>query len=483
MNLFTFKFLILISFLITITSCSTPKKSDRQATYFGGEIINPNTNYVVLSKGYDFRDTIFLDDNNRFIYKIDSLQDGLYSFKHNPESQVVILEKGDSILIRLNTIEFDESLVFTGDGARKNNFLIDTYLQNEKERQQLRRVGFKLSPPYFKNQQDSLLNVKLSSFEKLTKKNSLSNLSKKITQASFVYDYYTRHEMYFNIKHDIKGKNAVRDIVSSPFFNYRNLINFNDNDIKRLYSYNRFLNFYFANIPLSNQITENREFETHFDKTLYKINLIDSLIQHSFIKDNLLRRVTSNFLLNSENNLESNKILKRYLLINSDKKSQKELKELAGLISKLRPNNIIPDQDLITSKGETIKLSSLFNQPITALYFWSMESKKHYERAHNKVQYLKSLHPNIDFIAINTDDEQTKNWLKTIKRHHYNLDYEYEFKNSKHASEELLIYYRNKVILVNQEGKIINSKADLFASSFEKQLLYYTTQLTRIAEQ
>jgi hypothetical protein len=103
-----------------------------------------------------------------------------------------------------------------------------------------------------------------------------------------------------------------------------------------------------------------------------------------------------------------------------------------------------------------------------------MESKDHYVRAHKKASYLKTLYPGIDFIAINTDGDQIKNWLKTIKRHRYDLDYEFGFKYPKCSSEELVIHYRNKVILVNQEGKIINPNTDLFASIFEKQLMQYT---------
>ncbi|GGX30640.1 hypothetical protein [Aquimarina muelleri] len=454
-------------------SCSTPEKSNRKYTYFGGEIVNPNTNYVILSKNSDYDDTIFLDRNNRFMHKIENQEEGLYYFKHNPENQVILLEKGDSILIRLNTLEFDESLVFTGDGAAKNNFLIDLFLQDEIEREELRRTDFRLSTSLFKKKQDSLLNLKLITYKKLVKRNNLSNLAKKITQASLIFDYYTRHELYFNRRYEIGGINATKRL-STSFFSYRNKINFNDEELKRSYSFHRFLNYYFINASLSNYANKLSKYNNQSGSTLYKLDLIDSMIKHPYIKNNLLRRFTTNFLLDSKNDYESDKVLKHYQKISSNKKSKMELKNLARSISKLRPNKIIPNQDLITSKGETVKLSSLFKKPITALYFWSMESKDHYVKAHKKTAYLSTIYPNIDFIAINTDSEQEKNWLKTIKRHRYNLDYEYEFKYPKCSSEELVIHYRNKVILVNQEGKIINPNTDLFASLFEKQLMQYT---------
>ncbi len=454
-------------------SCSSTVKNEKTYAYFGGEIVNPNTDYIVMTKGDSYIDTITLDRNNRFLYKIENVEDGVYNFKHNPENQIVLIEKGDSILMRLNTIEFDESLVFTGKGSRKNNFLIDMYLQNEIERKKLGRADFMSSPGNFKKHQDSLLQDKLIAFETLIKKNELSSLAKKISQSTIILDYYSRHEIYYNGRYKLGGMDIIKDLPAT-FFSYRDRINFNDNDLERLYSYHRFLNYYFANSVIANYGKELSKYYDPVGNTVYKLNLIDSLIDHSFIKSSLLKRTTLRFLLDSKNNWDSNKVLKHYLSISSNKKSQRELKKLSKSISKLMPNRQIPDQNLITSKKKNVKLSSLFNKPITALYFWSMESKEHYIRAHKKAEYLNSLYPDIDFIAVNTDDEQTKNWLKTIQRHHYNPDYEYSFKYPKCSSEELVIHYRNKVILVDNEGKIINPNADLFANIFERQLMQYS---------
>ncbi|MFC5048795.1 hypothetical protein [Aquimarina hainanensis] len=113
------RFYICILFSLILYSCGTEKEEIRESTYFGGEIVNPNSHYIILYREYGKGDTIYLDKNNRFLYKMDSLQEGAYLFYHSPENQIVLLEKGDSTLIRLNTLEFDESLVFTGDGAKK----------------------------------------------------------------------------------------------------------------------------------------------------------------------------------------------------------------------------------------------------------------------------------------------------------------------------------------------------------------------------
>ncbi|MGY3795638.1 TlpA family protein disulfide reductase [Aquimarina sp. 433] len=458
-----------------LLSCDSTEEVTSNHVYLGGEIVNPNTDYVVLFKGDDYQDTIYLDKNNRFLHKIENIKDGLYSFRHNPEYQLILLEKGDSILMRLNTLEFDESLVFTGKGSRKNNFLIDMFLQNENERNQLSNRRYTKTPKAFKKEQDSLLDLRLQRFTNLTDKYPLSDLATKICKSSFEYDFFSRYEMYlYKYQYSrLKSRNIANDIPKN-FFEYRDLVNYNEDDLMRLYSYNRFLNHYFTNSSYTKYMNQKSFSKNKVEYTMYKLDLVDSVIQQSYIKNNLLRGITTNFILDNKNDYTSQKVLDHYLSISSNKKFQKELKKLAKATARLKPNNIIPDQDLISSNGEMTKLSELFEKPVTALYFWSIERKDHYVKAHKKTTHLSKVYPDIDFIAINTDDEQTDNWLKTIKRHNYNLENEYEFKFPKCSSDELVIHYTNKVILVNQEGKIINPNADLFSSFFEKQLMSYS---------
>ncbi|WP_299902637.1 hypothetical protein [uncultured Aquimarina sp.] len=458
-----------------LLSCDSTEEVTSNHVYLGGEIVNPNTDYVVLFKGDDYQDTIYLDKNNRFLHKIENIKDGLYSFRHNPEYQLILLEKGDSILMRLNTLEFDESLVFTGKGSRKNNFLIDMFLQNEDERNQLSNRRYTKTPKAFKKEQDSLLDLRLQRFTNLTDKYPLSDLATKICKSSFEYDFFSRYEMYlYKYQYSrLKSRNIANDIPKD-FFEYRDLVNYNEDDLMRLYSYNRFLNHYFTNSSYTKYMNQKSFSKNKVEYTMYKLDLVDSVIQQSYIKNNLLRGITTNFILDNKNDYTSQKVLDHYLSISSNKKFQKELKKLAKATARLKPNNIIPDQDLISSNGEMTKLSELFEKPVTALYFWSIERKDHYVKAHKKTTHLSKVYPDIDFIAINTDDEQTDNWLKTIKRHNYNLENEYEFKFPKCSSDELVIHYTNKVILVNQEGKIINPNADLFSSFFEKQLMSYS---------
>ncbi|MEO1013519.1 MAG: transaldolase, partial [Bacteroidota bacterium] len=149
---------LLYLLLLTVMGCGSGavKSSD---TFFAGEIVNPTNEYVVLFKGESVIDSARLDDDNRFAFRWDSIKSGLYHFKHNPEFQYVYLEEGDSLLIRLNTMDFDESLVFSGTGAEVNNFLLELFLVNEKEEPFVYDM-YKLEPWAFHLKIDSLKNSK-----------------------------------------------------------------------------------------------------------------------------------------------------------------------------------------------------------------------------------------------------------------------------------------------------------------------------------
>ena len=126
-------FLCIFLFLLTalVTSCSN--KVDSNRIFFGGQIVNPSSTYVTLYKDNKTIDSLPLNLNYRFFKYYDSLESGIYKIEHIPEYKSVFLEKGDSIWARINASSFDESIVFSGRGAAKNNFMMDLLLSFEKE--------------------------------------------------------------------------------------------------------------------------------------------------------------------------------------------------------------------------------------------------------------------------------------------------------------------------------------------------------------
>ena len=64
---------------LTLVACKQEVTEDEgDIAFIGGEIINPSNDFVILSKSNKVLDTISLDNNNRFLFKIRHLEPGLY---------------------------------------------------------------------------------------------------------------------------------------------------------------------------------------------------------------------------------------------------------------------------------------------------------------------------------------------------------------------------------------------------------------------
>ena len=113
-------------------SCQT-KPKEKKAIFVGGNIINPSNNYVILYDTENNIDTLYLNNKNRFSHYFTTFKPGIHSFVHGGKHQSILLEENDSIMMHINTLDFDESIIYNGIGAKKNNYLINLLLKLEKE--------------------------------------------------------------------------------------------------------------------------------------------------------------------------------------------------------------------------------------------------------------------------------------------------------------------------------------------------------------
>ncbi|MCH1558318.1 MAG: hypothetical protein L7R87_04290, partial [Flavobacteriaceae bacterium] len=113
---------IIFNLFVFLLFCSCQNK---QNTVFVGKIIKPTNDEIQLLKDEELIDKISINDDGTFKTYVNLKQDGLYNFFLQPEFQYLIINKGDSLVLRLNSLDFDESLVFTGKGSEKNNYLIN----------------------------------------------------------------------------------------------------------------------------------------------------------------------------------------------------------------------------------------------------------------------------------------------------------------------------------------------------------------------
>jgi len=464
------KRLLLLTYILAFLSCGK-NAGDTDYTYIGGEIVNPKQDYVVISKGSCAIDTVALNDDNFFLFKGKDLPEGLYTFQHN-EYQVFYLEPGDSLMLRVNTVDFDESLTFSGTGAARNNLLIDMFLINEAEDQQMPPM-YLLTPNNFEAKIDSFKHVRTYRYNQFLENHTPPKGYRSLMEANITYDLYSRKELYTSAN----ANNAIfdnPDYVPETFYAYRETVDFGKEDLFYHYSYYRYLNRLFDNYSFKRYKGETYFNRKSFVHNYHKIAIIDSLIANDSLKNSLVRNNVRRYLVNAKKEENERKMVERFKEISSNKKHHKEIEKLADATIRLTPNHTIPNLKVLTTNNTVKDLHSTIRKP-TVLYFWSSSSIKHYKNIHSRASELHSKYPEYDFIGINTDTHFRK-WRNIVKAAGYDNQREFQFENIDDAQHKLVINSVNKAFVIDGNGKILEGNTNLFDRSIENQLLGFLNQ-------
>ncbi|MCF7568044.1 peroxiredoxin family protein [Sabulilitoribacter arenilitoris] len=462
--------------VIMLLGCKKDATKDNgDFAFLGGEIINPIDDFIIISKSKQNIDTIKLDGNNRFIFKLSNLEAGLFSFNlRSPfglEYQVVLLEPKDSIMLRLNTLEFDESLVYTGKGAKKNNYLIEEFLKYEIEEKRIFKFC-QLNPADYQKEIDSLKDNKLRKLEKFKSKYETSDLFNKIAHANIEYTYYFNKEIYPFV-HYGGNKSKILQALPEDFYNYRKDVNYNDSSLKNYFNYHNFLRSSFNNMALTQHYKHTNT--DHFKSidvcyNLDRLALIDSVITNSEIKEELLHHYTISFL-NRNRNLDNNyKIIDFYTNKSSNNDGKEMIVRYAKALNNLKIGTKFPEVKLIDTNNSETSVDAIINSP-TVICFWSQKYYDHFKESQHKIRELNIKYPEVKFVIINIDDYDLDSTIKALKRNRFSLKNQYLFKNPKQSKDDLAIYPMTKAFIVDKNQKIVNSKANIFEKNFEEQLL------------
>lgn len=455
--------LTLIFFILI--SCGSEVKNELTGAWLGGEIVNPNTNHIILTKNEKVVDTILLDENNRFLYYIDNVEKGIYNFIHN-EYQMVYLEPGDSLMLRLNTIEFDESLAFTGKGAERNNFLINMFNYNEEENQRMRPF-YQLPVDEFLQKLDSMSKVRFDNLNRFTKRYKPCKSFKEVAEANILYDKYTKMEFYPFVNSNYNE--SIEVSLPSNYYEFRKKINYNNEALQSYYTYYRFMLWHLDYLSYEQYKSEHPFNWESISHITHKLNFIDSLVTLESLKNSLLRTSTRRFIINCKNPEDEKKALDLYLSLSTDENHKEEMIKISEASFRLMPGEKLPDLTIYNFNGDRITFEQITKRP-TVLYFWSINSLNHLRNIHSKADELKVKYPEFDFIAINTDADKDT-WKQIINRHGFDKTKEYRFHDPLKAMEHLIINTVNKSMIIDGNTKIIDNHTNLFSVRFEEELL------------
>ena len=480
------RYVAMTSVLLSMTfGCKSGSDTIGDYAYIGGEIINPkNKNVVLYNTEGRVLDSITLDANNRFIHKINNLKTGLYTLTHGGEYQMVLLEPSDSIMFRLNTYDFDESLVFTGEGAKKNNYIIKTFLFNEREEKKIIKYA-KMEPEVFDKFIEKRRKRQLAEFHEFLTHSPESDFFKSLMEANINYNSYADKEIY---PFAYFGNNKLIHIKDLPedFYDYRKDIDFNAKHLTRIYSYNRFLFSYIDNLA-AHSYYKNKEFHSHFDRHTIdynksKLDIVDSIISDKGIKNYVLKYKTREYVSHNHTEAEANEMLNYYLEKSSNEEDKSYMKELVSSLKLLRQGNPLPNLAIINYDNTEYHLNSIINKP-TIIYFWSSNSKMQYRNSHYKVKNLQPKFPNVDFISINLNSNDDRSWKAIIDNYNFPSQKEYKFKHPKKARKVLAVNYLNKAIIVDENATILHPNVNIFKSDFTEMLEELVEKRHLIAKQ
>lgn len=455
------KLLPILLLLVALFSCKKKDDASAETTWIGGQIVNPKVDYVIFAQGENLLDTVKLDSNNFFLYHTDKMKEGLYILRHN-ETQVFYINPGDSLLLHVNTLDFDESLAYSGKGGEKNNLLMDLYLKNESENQRLPQ-WYTLSPKEFTKKIDSLKKIKLTKLDKFIANNKVDEGFKNVANSSINYDYFSKKELY-------AMANRLRaDQLGKDYYSYRKKIDFGKEELRFYYPYYRFLNRYFDNLIVSkHKPGANRN---SFDFSLDKLKAIDSTISNDSIKNSLLRFTAMRYLFNAKSAEEELRFYEEFEKANTNPKHLREIKELTTATMKMSQGNPAPNILLLTTDNTIIGLHNVITKP-SVLYFWSAKASNQARVIHSRIAELKSKYPEYDFLGLNTDDHY-RNWRAHVKNMGYDPAMEYQLENVLESEKTLILSSMNKSIILDKDKTILDGSTNIFNSNFEELLLGY----------
>jgi hypothetical protein len=454
-------FFILI--LVVFTNCKTA--TEDSSTYFGGKIINPTSKYVVLFSMEKVIDTLFLDTDSKFFGKIDAVNEGMYYFKHGPENQYIYLEPQDSLMLRLNTWDFDESLVFAGEGAERNNILIDCFLEDEKDEKIFYSFN-KLSPTNFKIKVDSLTTLKLKTFSDYIENHpEVTSRFKNILKIALTYPIYSRIENY-PITHTVTMKLDNFPKTDEKFYDFRKSININNDSLIYYSPYSKYIRDYLYNATYSlGHKPMINEFSSDF--TVDLLTTIDQEISSKETKNAFLKQTTMTHFYRKSSCDINKKAFDTYLKLSSNIDDKKIVQALLNDNETLQKDKAITPFLITDFNNTKHAIKKVLEGKDSFLLFWNPEyiSKNYIS---SRINYLANKFPDIQFIQIKIDGNLNDRIQKLTIKNQYFID----------PSSKANLFLTSKMprsVLINKKGIITNG----FASISSRNIINHLQKLDK----
>ncbi len=456
-------FIVLTPLLIFIFSCKTTDNESNK-TFFGGKIKNPKGPFVYLYEGKKIIDSAKINEQSKFTFLLDSIKIGLYTFKHGSEYQYLYLEPKDSLLIYLNTWDFDESLIFSGKGSAKNNYLINLYLQQEKNEKEI-RYKYNLNEKDFTKLIDEGIRKQFAAYNELLieEDGELFPFFDKLVKTGIYFPFYLSKEFYpFNHKRATGLKEFPK--LSKDFYSYRKSIDFNDENLLYYAPYTSFIRVYLYNMAYTEKANnpKNSNVELNYMKIVNDKIKIESL-RNEFLAGSLWNSLSNDWM--SKKNFKE--IEDFYYMNCTNEEFNNEIKRAIYQKSKLQQGDTLPNLLAINSFGNEIMINNLSKNSNTVIYFWPTDLGK-ISLTKEKLLHLKKKYPDILFIGIERN-KNNKVWKKFISSKKLSSDSQFYFSENS-DNYEIFSGDMARAIVIDKNGFVKSSFSFFTDKYFEKHL-------------
>ncbi len=437
---------------VFLIGCNSTEK--KELTYFGGKIIHPKDNFVLLfDNNQEIIDSIKLKKDNTFLGEIKNVKSGLYYFKHGSEVQYIFLEPKDSLLIRLNTWDFDESLVFSGNNATRNNLLIESFLSKEQQQRDFYKY-YNLPANEFKHKVDSLKIVQDQFIENYKVQNQeKSEKFIDILKIALHYPLYTKLESFI-IDNSLKDE---PEILDSSFTSHRNLAPISN---PSLMFYSPYRDYVYNN--LYSDIYKKKIKDDSDDFTIALLNAINDKISSSELKNKLLKETTIRHFYNKKSCSINKKAFQTFIYSSTNQKDKDEISSLLKDLKGIQKNEKFSNFSLMSPDGSIEKIDNVIKRKNAVIYFWNKEYASSNWVA-SRVNYLIRKNPNVEFIVININNNKNE-YVKGLNiKHQFYLQPE-------SIAHNFLTSKLPRMVLINKKGIVKNGFCSLSSKAIEKQI-------------
>lgn len=415
-----------------------------------GKIKNPLSKSIHLTSLKDqlaYKTMVFdstkLNDDGSFKMYLTILKNTQFDLKHGEQYTNLQINPNDSIYFTLDGQNFDSTLVYSGKGAEKNNYLAKNILTNNPLEE---RNLFGLDEINFVKTIDSSYQQKI---QFLTTFKGLETSYVEENKELLNYEWINR-KLRYPFMHNYISKEKQE--ISKNYYNFLSSTIINNPKSLNINSYTSFLELY-----LNYETQRLLEIDSTLNEDSLKMVFIENRFSDE-VKEYLVAK-TAFENIKSYNVKNANLLIEKYVNSSKSKKYLQELKTELEVLKKVEVGNHAPNFTYKNLEGSSVSLSD-FKGKVVYIDVWASWCGPCKREIPASIELEKELHDkDVVFLAVSIDKSE-ESWRKIIndkklKGVHLLADNEFESQIVKLYNITGVPHY----MLIDKNGKISDNNA------------------------